>query len=354
MDRPAKDGRHLADLVPMAIPLCKAAQAKVIRRGPGRPPVYEEWQIALLIFVVILQRRKSKNSQWNYLSQHRSQLIKPLGLSRFPTRSTYFERYRRAWRIYEKAIELQGRKALQEHVSSARVIAADKSLIAARGPGWHVWQQKKREHLPGTDTAAAWGRSSHDGWLWSYSYEVVVCARANQVVFPLLASADQGSRNEQRSISEKIPLLPRSVRYGLFDGGYDNNKRAEEMEYSCFGKRTGRRYVCPLQARCGKPAVGKTVQKGKRERGRLRRMKRQRFYDSKWGRKLYSRRKKTVEPFNQWFKHLFELEDQVWHRGLDNNRTMLLAGIFSYQLLIRYSFRRGRRDGQIQWILDGL
>lgn len=354
MDRPAKDGRHLADLVQLAIPLCKAAQATCSRRGPGRPPDYEEWQIAVLIFVVILHRRKSKSSQWRFLFKHQSELLPALNLQRLPTRSTYFERYPRAWRLYEKVVELQGKKGLQEHVSRARVVAADKSLIAARGPQWHKWQQKKGERLPGTDTAAGWGRSTHDGWLWSYSYEVVVCATANQVVFPLLASADQGSANEQRSIAKKIPRLPPSVRYGLFDGGYDSNKNAEAMEYSRCGRRTGRRHVCPLQSRCGKPAVGKTVQKGKRERERLHRTERQRFYHTEWGRNLYSRRKKTVEPFNQWFKHLFELEDQVWHRGLDNNRTMLLAAIFAYQLLVRYSFRCGNRNGQIQWILDGL
>jgi len=354
MDRPAKDGSHLVDLVQMAIAQCQAAQAACSRRGPGRPPVYEDWQIAVLIVVAISHKRKSKSSQWNFIIQHRSLLLELLKLARLPTRSTYFKRYQQIGPLYEKAIELQGKKALQEHVSRARVIAADKSLIPARGPQWDVWEQKKAERLPGTDTAAGWGCSSHDGWLWSYSYEVVVCATAKQVVFPLLASVHQGNSNEQRSLAGKIPLLPKSARYGLFDSGYDNNQRAEEMEYSRSGKRTGRRYLCPLQARCGKPAVGKTIQKGKRERGRLRRLERQRFYNSRWGRNLYSRRKKTVEPFNQWFKHLFELEDQVWHRGLDNNRTMLLAGIFCYQLLLRYSFRCGRRDGQIQWILDGL
>jgi hypothetical protein len=175
MVRTAKDGRHLADLVLMAIPLCKAAQARCFRRGPGRPPDYEEWQIALLILVAIVHRRKSKSSQWRFIIQHQYQLLELLRLRRLPTRSTYFHRYQQAWRLYAKAIELQGKKALQEHVSSARVIAADKSLIPARGPQWHVWQQRNGERRPGTDTAAGWGRSIHDGWLWSYGYEVVVC-----------------------------------------------------------------------------------------------------------------------------------------------------------------------------------
>ena len=67
---------------------------------------------------------------------------------------------------------------------------------------------------------------------------------------------------------------------------------------------------------------------------------------------LYSRRKKTVEPFNQWFKSLLELDGCVWHRGLANNQTQILGSIFLYQLLVRYNHHRGNRNGQVRWILD--
>ena len=62
----------------------------------------------------------------------------------------------------------------------------------------------------------------------------------------------------------------------------------------------------------------------------------------------------TVEPFNEWFKTLFELHDRAWHRGLDNNRTQILAALFTYQLLLAYNRRRGRNNAQVSWILDGL
>ena len=39
----------------------------------------------------------------------------------------------------------------------------------------------------------------------------------------------------------------------------------------------------------------------------------------------------------------------VWHRGLDNNMTQLLAALFTYQLLLRYNRRKHRYNGQIQW-----
>ena len=72
------------------------------------------------------------------------------------------------------------------------------------------------------------------------------------------------------------------------------------------------------------------------------------------GRRLYRRRSQTVEPFNEWFKSLFELDQHVWHRGLDNNQTQILAAMFCYQLLLRYNRRRGRTNGQIKWILDNI
>ena len=72
------------------------------------------------------------------------------------------------------------------------------------------------------------------------------------------------------------------------------------------------------------------------------------------GNRPAARRKQTVEPFNHWLKRLFELETRVWHRGLDNNRTQLLAAIFCYQLLVRFNHKYGNKNGCICWILDAL
>ena len=42
----------------------------------------------------------------------------------------------------------------------------------------------------------------------------------------------------------------------------------------------------------------------------------------------------TAEPFNAWFKERFQLQQRVWHRGLNNNRTQILAAIMGYQLVL--------------------
>jgi hypothetical protein len=180
------------------------------------------------------------------------------------------------------------------------------------------------------------------------------------LVLPLLASFDAANHREHRTFPPLIPRLPRSVRYVLADCGYDGNDLAEAIEYkppkgrSRRPRRTGRRLLCPLQSRRRKPAVGQYKHKGRRERRRQHRQARDRFFRSTRGRRLYRQRFKTIEPFNQWFKHLFDLEQRVWHRGLNNNRTMLLAAILCCQTCQRYNAHLRHRDGQIQWILDGL
>jgi hypothetical protein len=356
MCRFARDGRHLADLVSEAAAVCRAADDALPKpTRPGRPDTFRQWQIASLIFVAVAHRCKSKSSQYRFLVQHREQL-RPLlrdvlSLQRLPSRATYMRRYKRADAAFRQAIKVGGRRALQEHAADARNVAMDKSLIAARGPRPPRARERPKA---GVDVDAAFGKSAHDGWVWGYSYEVAVSAGKSGVVMPLLASADRANVSEHRSGIAKVPDLPRSTRNVLTDGGYDDNNFGESVEYTLRGQRTGRRLLCPMQRRGGKPCVGQTVRKGRRERLRRHRAARHRFMQGARGKRLYALRKQTVEPFNQWFKHLFELEDRVWHRGLDNNRTMLLAAMFCYQTLQRYNYACGRRDGQVNWILDAL
>lgn len=168
----ALSGTCLERLVRMATPLLRAAQRRCPREGPGRLPDYQDWQMALLILIAVLNRRKSKSAQYRFLHECRAALQPWLHLQDFPARSTYFIRYRQAHRLFEQAIGLQGAKALAERVADATTVAVDKSLVAARGPVWH----SHRRPSPGVDREAGWGYSDHDGWVWGYSFETVVAA----------------------------------------------------------------------------------------------------------------------------------------------------------------------------------
>lgn len=359
MDRPAKDGRHLARLIRSAIALCHAAQARVAKKGSGRPVVYQQWQIDVLIVVAILCRRKTKSAIARFLLQHKTRLLAEFGvelqLSKFPSRATLMRRYKDDPELFEQAIILQGRVALREHCCDAKVVSIDKSLIAARGPHRTKRDQQMGIVRRGVDVEAAWCPTSKEKkWIYGYSYEAVVSASENSMIFPLLVSADRASKSEHRTILEKIPKLPKSTRVMLADSGYDGNAPGEAFEFDRRGQHTGRHFVCPLRARANKPAVGKTPRKGKRERERRHRQMRETFFNSRRGQQLYHRRSQTIEPYHHWYKQLFDLEDRVWHKGLANNRTTLLATQFIYQLLLRYNFACGNRNNEVQWILDAL
>lgn len=216
-------------------------------------------------------------------------------------------------------------------------------------------RDRRKGKVPaGVDRDSTWSYSEHDGWVQGFSYEVVVSAMRGSVVFPLLASADTASASETRTFVAKINALPEGVRLVLFDSGYDANHLGERVEYDDAKRRTGRRFLCPPNPRNNKRPKRKPGNAdASRARSRACRTQRIRHYQSKTGRRHYARRRKTVEPFNQWFKSLFELDDRVWHRGLDNNRTQLLGAIFAYQLLVRYNHNRGN-NGLVRWILDAL
>jgi Transposase DDE domain len=354
MGRRATAGTCLQALVKMAIPLCREAERQCPRTGPGRPPTIPDWVLAVLIMVGVLKRKKTKSSQYRFLEKHRRLLQKWLGTRLFPARSTYFDRYRRAQRLYEEAIRLQGLKAIEEGLAEPTIVAVDKSMIEALGPQWHK-KDRQANRLPsglhGVDCESTWGFSKHDGWVQGYSYEVVVTATAGGTVWPLLASVATASTSEHTTFASKIAQLPKATNFVTADSGYDNNAYGEAVEWTEKGQRTGRRFLCPENRRNAKKQKQPLPSSGQSQR---RRRERREFLGSSRGRKIFRRRSQSVEPFNEWFKSLFDLNCQVWHRGLANNQTMILAALFAYQILLRYNHRQGGKNGQVRWILDQL
>ena len=352
----AKEGTCLAQLVAMAIPICQQAELACPRTGPGRKPEIPDWVIAVLIMVAVLKKRKSKSSQYRFLKAYRLQLLSWLDVERLPARSTYFDRYRRAWKLFEHAIRIEGDRAVRYRLVDPRCVAVDQSIVNARGPKWNK-RLRARGRVPrGADLEATWTYSEYHGWVLGYSYEVLVTAAKNGPVWPLRASAHTANTHPCHTFPQKIEQLPNRTRYVLADAGYDSNAYAENIEYDCADQRTGRRFLCPQIYRRGEDRRPEKprVEKGSRKRRRERRDARRQFFERPWARHLFRRRGCSVEPFNEWLKTKFELHDRAWHRGLDNNRTQLLAAIFCYQLLLHYNRQSGNKHARIQWILDAL
>jgi len=350
----AKEGTCLLALMRRAIPVCREAERQCPRIGPGRKPEIPDWVMAVLILVAVVKLRKSKSSQFRFLFAHRTELLQALGTDRFPSRSTYFDRYRRAWKLYEEAIRLAGQFAVKKRLTTARCVAVDKSVIEARGPLWNKRHLARGRVPRGADLDATWTYSAYDGWIMGYGYEVVVTAEKKGAVWPLLASAGAASWQPNRTFPSKIPNLPPSTRYIVADSGYDSNAIAESIEHSADNRSAVRRLVCPHTHGTFRQAKRRWKATRKRMRHRLLREARKAFMVTPFAKRLLRRRGCKVEPFNDWLKSRFELHHHVWHRGMDNNRTQILAAIFGYQLLLIINHQQGNRNGCIQWILDEL
>lgn len=345
MVRRTPGATSLQDLVALAVPVCQQAQQQLPRSGPGRPPDIPDWLLAVFIMIAVLKRKKTKSAQYRYLAEHRGQWAAWLGTDRFPARSTYFDRYRRGHRLFRAAIRLQGQQAVAQGLANPQVVAVDKSLLQGQGPPWHKPDRKKGEAPAGVDTDTTWGYSEHHGWVQGYSYEVVVSASVDSVVWPLLASVDTASVSETATFAAKIPDLPVQTEYVDADSAYDVDAYQQAIEEDKHGRPTGRRLLCPENPRNGTGQHAGPAQK--------RRQRRRALLASRRGRKIYRRRSQTVEPFHEWLARVFELE-RVWHRRLDNNRTQVLAAIFAYQVLLRYNHQHGNSNGQIKAIVDRL
>lgn len=350
----AKEGTDLAALVRQAIPFCQEAERLCPRTGPGRKPTIPDWVLAVLIVIAVLKLRKSKSAQFRFIKSHRQELLAALGTDCLPGRTTYFERYRRAWKLYEVAIRLAGQFALKKDFTDAHCVAVDKSVIPAQGPPWNKRHVARGRVPRGADLEATWTYSAYDGWVLGYSYEVVVSAEKKGTVWPLLASAGAASWQPNRTFPSKIPRLPETTRYVVADTGYDSNAIAESIEHAPDRSRTGRRLLCPHSRGTFRTAKQKWKATRRRQEHKRLRDARKAFLSRPFAQRLMRRRGAKVEPFNDWLKARFDLHHHTWHRGLDNNRTQLLAAIFAYQLLLFVNHRCGHHNGCIQWILDSL
>lgn len=352
MPRRATDGALLDELVFRSIPLCQRAEKQSPRMGPGRKPTIPDWVLAVMIMVAVMLRKKTKSAQFVWWSRHSVDFERWLPGQKMPSRSTFFDRYRRVHRLLRQAIVLQGKQAVACGWADAECVAVDKSLVAGRGRPWKP-ADRRRNHVPRrVDTDTTWGYCKYHGWVQGYAFEVIVTAPRRGVVWPLVASVDTASKSEQKSILEKVPDLPTATKYVLADSGYDSNAVAETVEAD---QPRRRRFLCPEVRRWNPGCDGQPPRQSReRQRHRQQRDARRVFLKSRRGRALYARRKTRVEPFHSQLKHLFDLDHRVWHWGLENNRTMILAAISAYQLLLIHNHTKHRRVANLQCLLDGL
>lgn len=201
--------------------------------------------------IAVLQRKKTKSAPYRYLAEHRAALAAGLGVERFPARRTSCDRYRRAHRLFPEAIRLHGPQAVAQGLANPEIVAVDKSLLEGRGPRWHKRDRNKGEVPAGADTETTWGYSAPHGWVQGSSYEVVVTATSDGVVWPLLAAVATAPISETVTFADKIPARPPKTKYVAADSVYDVDAYQQAVEEDDQGRPTGRRFLCPENPRNG-------------------------------------------------------------------------------------------------------
>lgn len=352
----AKEGALLDRFVRMMVRQFRQAEVESPHSGPGRKPEVPDWVLGVMIATGALLRKKRKTAQWRWWREHRAEFAHWMSPERLPGRSQFFDRYGRVERLFQQVIQQLSQHAIRRQWAQVRCVAVDKSLLKGRGRKWSARQRRQGKMPRGVDCDTTWGFSKHHGWVQGYAYEVVVSAPKQGICWPVLASVDTASRNEQRCFAEKTTQLPKTTRYVLADAGYDSNDLAEAIEGTGLGKRKPRRFLCPavLRGKAGRKRGPHSRETILRQQRRRRREGRIRFFKSTFARRLYARRKTTVERFHSHFKPLFELAQSVWQWGLANNRIAILAAMTAYQILLTYNHRRRQPTAHLQPLLDAL
>lgn len=168
---------------------------------------------------------------------------------------------------------------------------------------------------------------------WFFGYKSMILASSEPLIIPL---AWQVVPANQPEVKQLIPttkqttwLLENDQRYDLIaDAGFDAQGNYD------WCKKINIRFTCPLNP-ANKP-------RGKR-------LKRQKFYQSKQGQKLYQRRS-DIERLNSHLKDLF-LIDPFPVKGLNNANTYLSLAMLCYLAGICYNFQNNRKPRSIKSLI---
>lgn len=288
------------------------------KRKRGRPTVYSDSLIVKALIIMVVNRLYSAYSLLAYLEQESFVTQQLQGLlqenGQFPSRRTWERRLASLPERLPGLIGALGRelvRLLQPWVKSGRAVAVDSTPLKAKGGVWHK-KDREQGHIPHSsiDTEAHWGKSDYHGWYYGWKLHLTVTVAA--IWIPLsarLTAANVYDGNEAIALLEEIPA---EVRFVLGDNHY---KTPQILAYC---QTNDRFLVASGRGPYPHDDLGVKV--------------RQIFH---------LLRSKTIEPFNQLFKSVFDWHEQVPVKGLQRTSLILLAAVLLYQIVLLYQFDNG-------------
>jgi Transposase DDE domain len=286
----------------------------------GRPIVYSE-KLFLKALVIMIVRRLHKVGELLAVLEEPTpemrmvrELLEEGG--RFPARRTFERRLKALPSTLPEQIGCLGRHLvglLGPWEKMGRAVALDSTPLRAKGGVWH---KKDREagKVPHTsiDTEAAWTKSGWHGWVYGWKLHLAITVAGMWI--PLAARLTPADVADNQIAPALIEELPEEARFVLGDTHYD----AQNVREKC--KRTGRFLV--TSKRGAYPHTDSGVE--------VRRI-------------FHKLRSLANENFNEHFKSIFEVHEQVPTKGRVNTARFALGAVLVYQLALLHR-HHGRRS----------
>jgi Transposase DDE domain len=287
-------------------------------RRRGRPIVYSE-KLFLKALVVMIVRRLHRVGEFLAVLQEptpemkrvRELLLRENG--HLPTRRTFERRLKALPERLPAQIGCLGRHLvglLCPWERCGRAVAVDSTLLRARGGVWHK-KDKEAGRVPHTsiDTEAGWTKSGWHGWVYGWKLHLAITVAGMWI--PLAARLTPAEVADNQMAPALIEELPQEARFVLGDTHYNAHNVREICE------QTERFLV--TSKRGAYPHTDSGVE--------LRRI-------------FHKLRSLANENFNEHFKNIFEVHEQVPTKGRVSTARFALGAVFVYQLALLHRHER--------------
>lgn len=292
----------------------------------GRP--YRYSQLGMLLFFVIMQLKRIH--RFKAMAKYIKYRYEDYGFPSPPSRKTIRTRFLVMpayirWLLPNIARQItQVNNRYQMHIGYV-----DKSVFRSLGGIWH----RKHRLLgivphPSIDTDASWSKSAYHGWRFGYGLHLVV----NEMRFPLAALVTTASAPDKHQLWPLLNGLLPDLHIIVGDAGY----RAIRVIQQLWNKLEV--FVLTF-----KPFSTSSKFKD---------------WYNKWlnrpdAKKIYRRRKPSVEPTFALIKELFDLkgESPLPYRGLPKVRAYLLVCVAAIQLMMVFNILWDQKPGDNEHFL---
>jgi hypothetical protein len=287
------------------------------RRPRGRPIFYSEKLFMKALVIMIVRRLHKVGELLAVLEEESAQMREVRQLlfegGRFPSRRTFQRRLKALPNSLPDQIGCLGRylvEVLKPWESRGRAVAIDSTTLQAEGGVWHK-KDKEAGVVPHTsiDTEAGWTKSGWHGWVYGWKLHLTITVGGMWI--PLSARLTPADVADNQIAPLLIEQLPEEARFVLGDTHYN----AQNVRDKC--ERTERFLVTSKRGAYPHTDCGVEVR-----------------------RIFHKLRSLANENFNEHFKSIFEVHEQVPTKGRVNTARFALGAVLVYQLALLYRYER--------------